>query len=691
MRIRRGNTLLILLLVPTFVFLGIFFSAASESERSVPVGEVDGVGVSKIWYFAEGTTREPFQEWISLLNLEGEPSEVVLEYLFPDGERLERRHAVPALKKKIVKASGEVPPGKDFSLVVRSEKPIVAERSIYFDSLGMKGGYQVKGATRASERWLFAEGSVREGFETYLAILNPCKAEALVDVSYLSGKGKEVKRRGIKVEAQSRFTIAVHEPGLGLGRCRGSAGDIGIIVESKNGVQVVSERSMYFSLGNGVVGGHGALGVPQAQSAWYFAEGTNREGFEAFLCFFNPNTSPARVNIEYLLENGGKVERKGLTIMPRARLTVSSRDKRYGLGGTEGDHLDFSTTVASSNGVGLVVECPAYYSYKPFWTGGHISSGSESPRSVWSFSEGCLREGFDTYLSLFNPGEKATEANITCYFGGSRGPDTKSVAIGGNSRATFALAGGGLGFGRHEGDEGDIGVEVETKNGSQIVVEEVIYSAPRWRTMSKETLIKTWGRGEVFAGNTSSTMVALTFDIESSSRNTQAILDILHQKDVHSTMFVTGQFAQLYPETIRKMAFEGHEIANHSMTHPHFTKLTAPEISAEIGTTEGIVQGLTSLSTMPYFRFPYGDRNIPAIQFLNSIGYVSVNWTIDSRDWQHPPAQVSSTVLSLLRGGAIILMHDRDSTVQALPGIIDGIRSRGFVPVTLTELFYPGP
>lgn len=156
-------------------------------------------------------------------------------------------------------------------------------------------------------------------------------------------------------------------------------------------------------------------------------------------------------------------------------------------------------------------------------------------------------------------------------------------------------------------------------------------------------------------------------------------------------MFVTGQFAQLYPETIRKMAFDGHEIANHSMTHPHFTELTAPEISAEIGATEGTVQGLTGLSTMPYFRFPYGDRNIPAIQFLNSIGYVSVNWTIDSRDWQHPPAQVSSTILSQLRGGAIILMHDRDTTVQVLPGVIDGIRSQGFVPVTLTELFYPGP
>jgi peptidoglycan/xylan/chitin deacetylase (PgdA/CDA1 family) len=123
-----------------------------------------------------------------------------------------------------------------------------------------------------------------------------------------------------------------------------------------------------------------------------------------------------------------------------------------------------------------------------------------------------------------------------------------------------------------------------------------------------------------------------------------------------------------------------------------FTRISYAQVDSELAQTEAAVNALTGFSTKPYFRFPYGDRNAGLIGHVNSLGYLSVYWSVDPQEWSgNSVATVQATVLSQTRNGSIILMHDRDKTVAALPGIIDGLRARGFNPVTLSEVLWPGP
>ncbi|MBU4218743.1 MAG: polysaccharide deacetylase, partial [Actinobacteria bacterium] len=116
-------------------------------------------------------------------------------------------------------------------------------------------------------------------------------------------------------------------------------------------------------------------------------------------------------------------------------------------------------------------------------------------------------------------------------------------------------------------------------------------------------------------------------------------------------------------------------------------------VTAELGTTEEAVNRITGFTTKPYFRFPYGDRNVGVIAQVNSLGYLSTYWSVDPQEWRasNSAQSVINTVVGQSGPGAIVLMHDVPKTIAALPAIIDGLRARGFMLVTLTELLYPGP
>ncbi|MCG2796361.1 MAG: polysaccharide deacetylase family protein, partial [Actinomycetia bacterium] len=147
------------------------------------------------------------------------------------------------------------------------------------------------------------------------------------------------------------------------------------------------------------------------------------------------------------------------------------------------------------------------------------------------------------------------------------------------------------------------------------------------------------------------------------------------------------------PDVVMRMADEGHEIGNHGVTHPQFTRIPPERVAAELGTTEAAVNRITGFTTKPYFRFPYGDRNVGVIAQVNSLGYLSMYWSVDPQEWRasNSVQSVINTVVGQSGPGAIVLMHDVPKTIAALPAIIDGLRARGFTLVTLTELLYPGP
>lgn len=214
---------------------------------------------------------------------------------------------------------------------------------------------------------------------------------------------------------------------------------------------------------------------------------------------------------------------------------------------------------------------------------------------------------------------------------------------------------------------------------------------PAWRTVDRTALATSLGWGEVASGNKAVANVALTFDAGSGGEPTPAILDALQAAGVHSTFFLTGQFADAYPETVRRIADEGHELGNHSYTHPNFTTITPEEARSQVERTEARVLELTGLSTKPYFRFPYGASNAELVRQVNELGYMSVFWTLDTLDWETDTTPESIIERASRAGpGTIVLMHcGSPQEAVALPAVIGNLRAAGYEPVTLTELLLP--
>lgn len=229
----------------------------------------------------------------------------------------------------------------------------------------------------------------------------------------------------------------------------------------------------------------------------------------------------------------------------------------------------------------------------------------------------------------------------------------------------------------------------ETRAG---VVAAVRAGLPGWRRVDRAALAQSLGYGEVSRGNTTANRVALTFDAGSGADATPAILDTLEAVGVKATFFITGQFAESFPDMVRRMAADGHEFGNHSYTHTRFTGISDADIRSQIARTETKVVELTGLSTVPYFRFPYGARNSGLIRQVNDLGYMSVFWTVDTLDWMPEKTceQIRSRVMSNVCPGAIVLMHcNSPREGQVLGSIIEDLRAAGYEVITLTEVLAP--
>ena len=193
-------------------------------------------------------------------------------------------------------------------------------------------------------------------------------------------------------------------------------------------------------------------------------------------------------------------------------------------------------------------------------------------------------------------------------------------------------------------------------------------------------------------------VVALTFDAGANADGVPAILAALDRDDVSATFFLTGTFARQFPDAARSIARAGHRLGNHSVTHPHFPALTDAQVRAQLTGAETAVRSTAGATTRPFFRFPFGDRTAHTIAVVNAAGYVAVRWTVDSLGWQgtsggRSAASVTGRVLGAAQPGEIVLLHvgshpsDRSTLdADALPGIIRGLRQRGYTFVTLDAL-----
>jgi cellulose synthase/poly-beta-1,6-N-acetylglucosamine synthase-like glycosyltransferase/peptidoglycan/xylan/chitin deacetylase (PgdA/CDA1 family)/spore germination protein YaaH len=199
-------------------------------------------------------------------------------------------------------------------------------------------------------------------------------------------------------------------------------------------------------------------------------------------------------------------------------------------------------------------------------------------------------------------------------------------------------------------------------------------------------------------------LLALTFDDGPDPRWTPAILDILKQEQVPATFFIVGKNGQANPDIVRRIVNEGHEIGNHTFTHPNLGEMPLQVTELELNATQRLIESDTGRSTV-LFRPPYfGDAEAdkpqevePAIVAQN-LGYIMVGLRIDPNDWQLPvtPNQIVNRTISRAMDadpetrGEVILLHDaggdRSATIEALPTLIHELKARGFRFVNVSDL-----
>src|SRR4030042_2456586 len=140
-------------------------------------------------------------------------------------------------------------------------------------------------------------------------------------------------------------------------------------------------------------------------------------------------------------------------------------------------------------------------------------------------------------------------------------------------------------------------------------------------------------KGEINRGNPNKKQIIFTFDGGAGNNSADKILEIAQKYNLKLTFFMTGKFAEKYPDTIKKIAASGHEIFNHTYSHPHLTQISDEQIREEFTKAEDIISNLTGTTTKPFFRAPYGERNQHILEVAQSLGYQSVFWTTDALDW----------------------------------------------------------
>ena len=184
--------------------------------------------------------------------------------------------------------------------------------------------------------------------------------------------------------------------------------------------------------------------------------------------------------------------------------------------------------------------------------------------------------------------------------------------------------------------------------------------------------------------------IALTFDDGPHPRYTPQIISILKEYDITATFFIIGVNAVLYPDALKEISECGYEIGNHTFSHQNLRNKAQSDIIRELSECESAVsQKNVTLSKI--FRPPQGAYTQDAQEVANALGYDIILWSIDTEDWAHtPPSVIIEKVLSSLKDGDIILMHDyvsgKNTTCDALRTMIPAILERGYEFVTVSEL-----
>ena len=184
-------------------------------------------------------------------------------------------------------------------------------------------------------------------------------------------------------------------------------------------------------------------------------------------------------------------------------------------------------------------------------------------------------------------------------------------------------------------------------------------------------------------------VLSLTFDCAWGAEDMTDILTTLKNEGVKATFFVLGEWAEKYPDVIKQMVADGHDVANHSDTHPHTNELNYDEVKNEIINANNKIKNITGIENK-LFRAPYGEYNNTVINAATDLGYYTIQWNVDSLDWKNPGTDaIINRVVSKVSPGSIILLHNgTQDTAKALPKLIQKIKADGYAFKPISEFIY---
>lgn len=387
-------TRLVLIFTLTITLLS-SFALLFTLQPGIAAQDTSGAGAGEdgcTWYFAEGCTRGGFEQWLTLFNPGPDDLKITVTYIVSEGANRERIYPVAARTRLNVYVNREIGSGHDLGMEIFSSGFFLAERSLYFNYDGrpsgelLSGGHISRGTREPSTEWYFAEGTTKEGHETWVSLLNPNDEECTVDLTFLCANNKGIVYP-VRIPANKRFTVDANE-------VVGSNRDFYIQVRSS--LPVVAERPVYFLYLGVWPGGHNVMGAAAPSFDWYFAQGYVHPGYDTWLCLANPGPDDTEVVVSLFAESGGAAD-SYLTLPGYSRVTAYLPDLAEGAGAGPGNYA-----IRVRAGSPIVAERPIYFCTDSGLAGGSCAAGSPVTGRHWYLTEGSTRAGFDTRLWLAN-------------------------------------------------------------------------------------------------------------------------------------------------------------------------------------------------------------------------------------------------------------------------------------------------
>lgn len=193
----------------------------------------------------------------------------------------------------------------------------------------------------------------------------------------------------------------------------------------------------------------------------------------------------------------------------------------------------------------------------------------------------------------------------------------------------------------------------------------------------------------IYRVETGNKKLAISFDATWGTDLTDEILGILKEYNLKTTFFLAGYWVDKHPDYVAKIAAEGHEIGNHSYSHPHMNTLSFNGVVLELQKNHAMIEDLTGQNSF-LFRPPFGEYNNNVIQAADSVGYYTIQWSIDSLDWKNTSSnEVYQRVMSKIGPGEIVLFHNAATpTPAALRRIIPELLDAGYEIVPISQLIH---